>query len=87
MAWKAEVTGTFRRSYKRQSSEVRGRVDEAILQLLNEDDPTELGLRKIGKWKGVYSYEIGRQFRLLYSVRSEDMVVVFLDVGTHGVYR
>ena len=87
MAWEAEVTGTFRRSYKRLGSEVRGRVDEAILQLLNKDDPTKLGLRKAGKWKGVYSHEIGRQFRLLYSVRFEDVVVVFLDVGTHGVYR
>ena len=30
----------------------------------------ELGHRKVGRWKGVYSYEIGRQFRLLYSVRA-----------------
>lgn len=46
------------------------RVDEATLQLLSSDDPTKLGLRKVGRWKGVYSYEIGRQFRLLYSVNS-----------------
>jgi addiction module RelE/StbE family toxin len=63
------------------------RVDEAILQLLNSVDPTKLGLKKVGRWKGVYSYEIGRQFRLLYSVRFEERVVELLDVGTHGVYR
>jgi len=50
-------------------------------------DPTELGLRKVARWKGVYSYEIGRQFRILYQVRPEDHTVVFHDVGTHGVYR
>jgi addiction module RelE/StbE family toxin len=87
MAWEAEVTGTFRHGYKKLSSEVKERVDEAILRLLNSDDPTRLGLRKVGKWKGVYSYEIGRQFRLLYAVRFEDRVVELLDVGTHGVYR
>ena len=87
MAWEAEFTWTFHRGYKKLGPDVGRRVDEAILQLLNSDDPTKLGLRKVGKWKGVYSYEIGRQFRLLYSVRFEERVVEFLDVGTHGVYR
>lgn len=87
MTWEAEFTGTFRRGYKRVDAAVGKRVDEAILQLLSSDDPTKLGLRKVGRWKGVYSYEIGRQFRLLYSVRFEERVVVLLDVGTHGVYR
>jgi len=62
-------------------------VDEAILHLLNSEDPTKLGLRKVGRWKGVYSYEIGRQFRILYTVRFDDQTVELLDVGTHGVYR
>jgi len=62
-------------------------VDEAILHLLNSEDPTKLGLRKVGRWKGVYSYDIGRQFRILYTVRFDDQTVELLDVGTHGVYR
>lgn len=66
---------------------MRARVDEAILDLLNSDDPRELGLRKVGRWKGVYSYELGRQFRILYYVKFDERVVQFLDVGTHGVYR
>lgn len=57
------------------------------LELLSADDPTKLGLRKVGKWKGVYSFEIGRQFRLLYAINFEDRVVQFLDVGTDVVYR
>ncbi len=58
-----------------------------MLQLLNSEDPAKLGLRKVGKWRGVLSYEIGRQFRILYKVRLGDRTVEFLDVGTHGVYR
>lgn len=40
--------------------------------LLESEDPTKLGLRKVARWKGVFSYEIGRQFRILYAVRFED---------------
>lgn len=87
MSWQAESTNTFRRGYKNLGFEVRRRVDEALLELLNAGDPTRLGLRKVGKWEGVYSYEIGRQFRILYKVRFEDRTVELLDVGTHGVYR
>lgn len=63
------------------------RVDEAVLQLLESADPVKLGLRKVGKWKGVYSYEIGRQFTILYRVKFEDKTIELLDAGTHGVYR
>jgi mRNA-degrading endonuclease RelE of RelBE toxin-antitoxin system len=62
-------------------------VDEALAELLESDDPRTLGLRKVGKWKGIYSYEVGRQFRILYDVRPEERIVELLDVGTHGVYR
>lgn len=87
MVWEAEFTSTFRRSFHKLGSEVSARADEAIDQLLESEDPSKLGLRKVGRWKGVYSYEIGRQFRLLYSVRFDEHTIVFLDVGTHGVYR
>jgi mRNA-degrading endonuclease RelE of RelBE toxin-antitoxin system len=49
LSWHAEFTGTFQRSYKNLSSGIKKRVDEAILELLNADDPTKLGLRK---WEG-----------------------------------
>jgi mRNA-degrading endonuclease RelE of RelBE toxin-antitoxin system len=58
-----------------------------MAQLLESEDPAKLGLRKVGRWKGVYSFEIGRQFRLLYAIRFEDHTSLFLDIGTHGVYR
>ncbi len=87
MTWEAEITNTFRRGYRSLGSEARARVDEAVARLLENEDPTRLGLRKVGRFKGVYSYEIGRQFRVLYQVRFVDHTIVFHDVGTHGVYR
>jgi mRNA-degrading endonuclease RelE of RelBE toxin-antitoxin system len=87
LVWEAELTNTFVRSYGRLSEGVRIRVDEAVEQLLDSPDPRRLGLRKAGRWKGAYSYEIGRQFRILYSFKFEARTIVFLDVGTHGVYR
>ncbi len=53
MSWQAESTNTFRRGYKNLGSEIRRRVDDALLELLNAEDPTRLGLRKVGKWEGV----------------------------------
>ena len=73
--------------YRNLGQEIRTRADDAMAQLLESDDPAELGLRKVGRWKGVYSYEVGRQFRILYTVRFEDRTILFLDIGTHGVYR
>ena len=87
MVWKVEITSTFHRSYRNLAQEVRARVDAAMKELVESEDPTKLGLRKVARWKGVYSYEIGRQFRILYSLRFEERTIVFLDVGTHGVYR
>jgi len=53
---------------------------------MKSDDPRRLGYRKIGKWKGVYSNEIGRKIRILYRVRFKDKTIVLLDVGTHKIY-
>ncbi|MGQ9719678.1 MAG: type II toxin-antitoxin system RelE family toxin [Nitrososphaerales archaeon] len=66
--------------------EYQRRVDEAIIQLMSSDDPRKLGYRKIGRWEGAYSYEIGRKIRILYRVRFEDKTILFLDVGHHKIY-
>lgn len=87
LSWEAARTNTFRKSYKRLSPEITSRVDEALNQLLNSGDPRRLGLRKLGKWKGTYTYEIGKQFRVLYRVRFEDRTIELLDVGPHTIYR
>ena len=52
MPWESEITHTFRRSYHKLASQVRVRADEAMVQLLESEDPTKLGLRKVGLRKG-----------------------------------
>ena len=46
MPWEVDLTNTFRRGYKNLSVEIRKRVDEALLQLIDSDDPRGLGSRK-----------------------------------------
>ncbi len=53
---------------------------------MQSDDPVSLGIRKIGKWKGAYTYEIGRRYRLFYVIQFEQRTVYFLDVGGHEIY-
>ncbi len=86
LTWVAVLTPAFKRSYKNLSSEIQKRVDEAIKQLMESDDPTSLGARKIGKWKGAYTYEIGRRYRIFYKILFQQRTVEFLDVGGHELY-
>ena len=86
MAWEAVLTPTFKRDYKNLSPEIQKRIDDAIMQLMQSDDPASLGIRKIGKWKGTYTYEIGRRYRIFYTIQFEQRTIHFLDVGGHEIY-
>ncbi len=61
-------------------------MDEAIREIVNTVDPAGVGRPKYGKWKGVHSYDIGRAIRILYSVDSENNLVIFLRCGPHSIY-
>jgi len=84
--WEAVLTPAFKKGYRNLSSEIQKRVDEAIEQLMGSDDPTVLGVRKIGQWKGAYTYEIGRRYRIFYIVLFQQRTIEFLDVGGHELY-
>ena len=86
MAWEAVLTPTFKRGYKNLSPEIQRRVGDAITQLMQSDDPVSLGIRKIGKWKGTYTYEIGRRYRIFYTIQFDQRTIYFLDVGGHEIY-
>ncbi len=86
MPWEVILTPTFKRGYKNLSSEIQQRVDQSIRELMESENPATLGLRKIGKWKGVYTYEIGRRYRIFYTVRFDQRIVELLHVGGHELY-
>lgn len=86
MPWATAYTPTFSRDYKNLSEHNQRRVNEAVRDILNSDDPGKLGRPKIGKWKGAYGYDIGRAVRVLYSVEPKERLVIFLRCGPHQIY-
>lgn len=86
MAWSPAYTPTFRRDYKNLSQQSQQRVNAAIRDILNADDPRRLGRPKLGKWHGAYGYDVGRAIRVLYSVEPQERLIVFLRCGSHPIY-
>ena len=86
MPWAPVYTPTFRRDYKNLGSHDQQRVNEAIRDITNADDPASLGRPKHGKWRGAYGYDIGRAIRVLYAVDTGERVVTFLRCGPHQIY-
>jgi len=86
LPWSPAYTPTFRRDYKNLGHQDQQRVNQAIKEILDSDDPSGLGRLKYGKWKGASGYDIGRAIRILYSVDALEKTVVFLRCGPHTIY-
>ncbi|MBI4258683.1 MAG: type II toxin-antitoxin system RelE/ParE family toxin [Thaumarchaeota archaeon] len=86
MPWILVLTPTFKRGYKNLSSDIQNRVDQALKELTRSEDPLLLGVRKIGKWKGVFTYEIGRKYRIFYRVDVYRRTIHVFHVGGHELY-
>ena len=65
MIWSLSVKNSFKKQYKKMSSQRQNRVDNALAQLAGSKDPTKLGTYK--KSMHVYSYELGNHDRIIYS--------------------
>lgn len=61
-------------------------MNQALRELAESDDPRSLGVRKAGKWKGVFTYEIGTRYRIFYKVIFEQRTIQVLHVGGHELY-
>ena len=86
MSWNFETTNEFKRNYKKLNTEVKDRVNNALGSLSDAEDPRTLGEAKYGKWKGAYGYDIGRQYRILYTVDYKTRSIILLSVGSHKIY-
>jgi len=87
LPWAVILTPAFRRDCGSLSREILERVETALQELANSEEPQKLGHRLHGRWQGLCSYEIGRQYRIVYRVKFDDKVIEFLAAGTHKVYR
>lgn len=82
--WALYSTELFLRQLKRiRKTPYSRHVEEALRNLVNAEDPTALGTRKRGEYSGVYSYEIGKSVRLIYSVDFKNKIIRLVAVGTH----
>jgi addiction module RelE/StbE family toxin len=75
---------SFKRMYKKLSSEQRDGVD-AALQLFAED-PFHARLRNhklAGSQEGVRSIRAGYDLRILYVEENDHQIILLLKVGTH----
>ncbi len=81
--WRIERTNLFVSSYKKLSSQLQNRVDDAILHLAKSENPEDAGIPKKGKFKGYLAYELGRSYRLIYKVISQQKIILLVVVGDH----
>jgi len=81
--WIIHYSKTFERQYSKLSSELGKRVDTAITDLESSDDPAKLGEPKLGSLKNCFAYEIGKQYRIIYSVNKAEIMILLLKVGKH----
>ena len=86
MSWTPGYTPTFKRDYKNLGQADQSKVNSAVKDIVSSDDPRELGRPKLGKWKGAYGYDVGRDLRVLYAVDPSSRIVTFLRCGRHAIY-
>ena len=86
--WSIDAEGNqFKRGYKRLSAELQGKTNEAIIDLAASQHSWKKGDHKKGPpLHCLHTYELGRQYRVLYDVKFEQNLLVLLRVGTHKIY-
>ena len=81
--WKTLKEEKFSKQFKKLSSGLQDRVLEAYKEMIESSDPTNVGRHKTGKYNCFYGYDIGSQYRMLYSVNWEIRTIILYRVGTH----
>lgn len=76
----------FKRDYKHLSSDLKKKTSDGITDLEVSQNPRKLGEHKTGPLSCLHTYEIGRQYRILYDVVNEEHLIVLLRVGLHNIY-
>lgn len=82
--WHIHLSNRFRKDYKNLRVDLQKRVEEIIKQLRVMEDPT--AVHKTARYNCLNSYEIGRQYRILYDIDYKNGAIRFLRVGIHKIY-
>ncbi len=81
--WSFEYNNKFKRQYKNLDSKLKKKVDYALNELANSENPFELGILKKSNFATVYAYEIGKKYRILYGVDIPHNLILLIRVGDH----
>ena len=81
--WRAKPSNRFKSSYRRLVDEQADRVDKALETLLSSDRPELIGIRKGGRRRGYWTYELGQACRILYRPDYDEDLIEFFRVCSH----
>ena len=79
--WSLRWANKFTKQYKRLDSGVQQSIDKAITDMASSANPADLGTYK--QDMRIFSYEIGRKYRIIYSVVYREGVIDLLRVCDH----
>lgn len=79
--WNLKWASKFVRQYKRLDTKTKQAVDDAIADIVSSEDPSSLGVYKSDM--RIFSYEIGRKYRVVYSIQYREGIVALLRVCDH----
>ena len=76
--WRLRWAGRFKKQYKNLDPNTQQDVDEAVREIASSANPASLGTYKPNM--RVFAYEIGRKYRVIYSIQYRDGIVDLLRV-------
>ena len=79
--WTFEIKLSFKKQYSGLDARTRKKVDDAMCELQRSENPALLGRYKRGM--RVFSYEVGRKYRVIYNVNWDSNVIELLRVCDH----
>ena len=79
--WRLRWASRFKKQYKNLDSNTQQDVDEAVREIATSVNPAILGRYKPSM--RVFAYEIGRKYRVIYSIQYRDEIVDLLRVCDH----
>jgi len=78
--WNYAHSNQFKRDYKNlRNSKIEKRVEDAIVTIIESDNPRMCGIHKVSNMDCIYGFEIGSHYRILYEVfdQRENREVLF----------
>lgn len=79
--WRIGVRPKFNTQYRHLDPQIKNRVDAALGELRNSTNPARIGVYKQNM--NAFVYEVGRNYRVLYDVDSDERIIYLHRVCDH----